>query len=254
MTKEIAAFRGQSIRTVGAILTASCNRARTPVRANSHRVGTCETSVWKPIARAEVQRILRAAQRYELAGRRPGRRNGPLGHIALEIITLFANVVSFRTGQLDPSLDWVMRKLKRSKDAVVRGLKALRDHGFLHWLRRFQPAQSNERGPQIRQASNAYQLRLPERALALLGKHWASRPALPEDNIQATLERAANQDAYRSTLRLDRLALFELGDNPLGRALATLGKTVQQRESAKRSEYLSNHILCVPHHKEITTA
>lgn len=243
MSSKIAALSGKAIRTVGAILTAPISHAKTPVRANSHRIGTCEASIWKPIPRAEVQRILRAAQRYELAGRQPGRRSGPLGSIALEIIALFANVVSFRTGQLDPSLDWIMRKLKRSKDAVVRGLKALRDHGFLHWLRRFQPTHNNERGPQIRQSSNAYQLRLPERALALLGKHWASKPAHPEDYDQERLDLIASLNAHKSGLRLDQLALFELGDNPLGRALAALGKSVEQRESAKQSEYPSNNIL-----------
>lgn len=125
----------------------------------------------------------------------------------------------------------------------MRGLKALRDHGFLHWLRRFQPTHNNERGPQIRQSSNAYQLRLPERTLALLGKHWASKPAHPEDYAQERLDLTARLNAHKSGLHLDQLALFELGDNPLGRALAALGKSVEHRESARRSEYPSKNII-----------
>lgn len=75
---------------------------------------------WRRTSRQEVQKIIKAAQRYELHGRKPGRRNGPLGSIALEILALFGNLVSYKTGRLDPSLDWIMSKLKRSRDAVVR--------------------------------------------------------------------------------------------------------------------------------------
>ena len=72
-----------------------------------------------------------AAKRYELAGRQAGRRRGPLGHVGLEVLELLANLVSYRSGRLEPAITYLMGKLKRSKDAVVRALAALREHGFL---------------------------------------------------------------------------------------------------------------------------
>jgi len=112
-------------------------RERTPVRRQSRAVGRCEGVFWRRTDRQEVRRIVMAARRYELATRQPGARSGALGSIAIEIVELFANLVDFRTGRLEPSLDTLMRMLKRSRDAISRALKALRAHGFLAWLRRY---------------------------------------------------------------------------------------------------------------------
>ena len=170
-----------------------------------------------------------------LHGRTPGRRNGPLGSIALEILALFGNLVSFKTGRLDPSLDWIMDKLKRSRDAVVRALKALRDHGFLDWLRRFEATPNEGRGSQVRQVSNAYRLFAPKRALALLGR-WSSRPSLPDDDAAARADRKAIEAEHVASLDLGAFASFQCGDSPLGRALAQMGKALDLRESVKRTE------------------
>ncbi len=90
--------------------------------------------------------------------------------MAIELLELFANLVNFRTGRLDPSIETLMRYLRRSRDAIVRALKALRQHGFLDWLRRYIPTGNQGRGPQVQQTSNAYRLSLPARALRLLGR------------------------------------------------------------------------------------
>lgn len=105
-------------------------RARAPVRRQSRAAGRCEGVFWRRTDRQEVRRIVMAARRYELATRQPGARSGALGSIALEIVELFANLVDFRTGRLEPSLDTLMRMLRRSRDAISRALKALRAHGF----------------------------------------------------------------------------------------------------------------------------
>jgi hypothetical protein len=68
-----------------------------------------------------------------------GERTGPLGSVAIEVLEFFVNLVDFRTGRLEPSLTTIMGKVRRSRDAVVRALKALRAHGFLDWLRRYEP-------------------------------------------------------------------------------------------------------------------
>jgi hypothetical protein len=167
-------------------------------------------------------------------GRTTGRKNGPLGHIAIEILEILANVVDYRSGRLEPSLAYLMRRLKRSKDAVVRALAALRSHGFLTWLRRFEPTGHEGRGPQIRQTSNAYRLALPARALRLLGIHGQDVP-LPEDFTHEREARAMEIAAMKAGLSLEELAIVEVDDTRLGSLLAAMGRRVDLRESGKRS-------------------
>jgi hypothetical protein len=217
-------------------------RERMPVRRQSRAAGRCEGVFWRRTDRQEVRRIVMAARRYELATRQPGARSGALGSIALEIIELFANLVDFRTGRLEPSLDTLMRMLKRSRDAISRALKALRAHGFLDWLRRYVPTGNEGRGPQVQQTSNAYRLSLPARALRLLGRYGQAAPE-PEDFSQARQSRAAELEAHRKSLPLSELPLFELEDSPLARALARLGAGLdKQRESARQTESQSRSI------------
>jgi DNA-binding transcriptional MocR family regulator len=207
------------------------------VRRHSKLAGR-EGLFWQPTNRQDVQRILLAARRYELTAREAGNRNGPLGSVAIEVLELFANLVSFRTGRLDPSIETLMRMLKRSRDAVVRALQALRAHGFLDWLRRYVPTGNEGRGPQVQQTSNAYRLSLPARALRLLGRLAHPAP-LPDDHSHARELRAAELDAHRAALSLEQRALFDVDDDALGQALARLGRAVE-RESAKRTESQSH--------------
>lgn len=222
---------------IGAVLNgAPAGPVREPVRRHSRLRGRCEGTFWRRTDRAEVRRVLLAAKRYELTGRAAGRRRGPLGHVALELLELLGNLVSHRTGRLEPSLLYLMRTLRRSKDAVVRALRALREHGFLDWLRRYEPTGVTEGpGPRVRQASNAYRLALPERARRLLGWRGEEVP-LPEDAIWDREERAAEVAAQKAALPLDELALVEVEDNTLAQLMADLGRAVQERESARRSE------------------
>lgn len=243
MTTGEAAERGSFFKRIDGVVSdahtigskASCE----PIRRNSRRKGSCEASIWRQTSRQKMQQVLMAARRYERVNKEPGKRNGPLGGIALEVLALFANLVNFKTGRLDPSLDYITDKLCRSRDAVVRAMKALRDHGFLDWLRRFEPVPNEGRGPQVRQASNAYRMSAPKRALALLGR-WAGRPAAPEDDQAARADRAAIEAEHVATLDLAELPMFKIEDSALAKALAGLGKAIALRESAKRTESQSN--------------
>jgi hypothetical protein len=184
---------------IGALLTgAPAGPAPQPVRRGSRLAGRCEGTFWHAISRQEVGRILLAARRYELVGRRAGRRNGPLGHVAIEVLELLGHLVSHRTGRLEPSLEYLTQKLRRSKDAIVRALRSLRDHGFLDWLRRYVPTGREGRGPQVRQTSNAYRLSLPAQALRLLGR-LMQVPPVPDDISHAHEQHRAEQEAHRAS-------------------------------------------------------
>lgn len=206
-----------------------------PVRRNSREAGKCEAMFWRRTNRQDVRRIVLAARRYEIANKEAGKRNGPLGAVAIEVLELLANLVDYKSGRLEPSIDTMMNKLRRSRDAIVRALKALRSHGFIDWLRRYVPTDNEGAGPQVKQTSNAYRLILPAKGEAALGRYGEAPPP-PEDHEQRVAAQAAILEEYRKSLDLDQLALFETGDNPLGRALARLGKFVQQRESARQTE------------------
>lgn len=213
-------------------------RTGQPVRRHSHLAGR-EGIFWKRMTRQDARGIVMAARRYELATRQPGARNGALGFVALEVLDLMANLLNKRTGQLDPSIEFLMRTLRRSRSAIVDALKALRSHGFLDWLRRYVPTGNEGRGPQVKQTSNAYRLSLPARAAKLLGQYFKPAP-LPDDVRHAQQEAQRELDAYRKTLSLAELPLFELGaDNGLAQTLARLGAAIdarKERESAKQTE------------------
>lgn len=208
-----------------------------PVRRHSRLAGR-EGVFWRGIERQEVRRIVLAARRYELVNRKPGNRNGPLGPVALEVLDQLANLVNFRTGRLEPSIDTLMRRLKRSRDAIVTALKALRAHGFLDWLRRYVPTGNEGRGPQVQQTSNAYRLFLPPAAARLLGR-WFQGAPVPDDFGHAQEMRAAEIEAHRATLSLAELPLFTVDDEGLAARLSRLGASIaakKERESARQTE------------------
>jgi hypothetical protein len=216
-------------------------KERQRVRRESHRRGRCEATFWRRTSRQEVQRVVLGAKRFETEGlRQPGCPSGPLGHVALGVLELMANLVDFRTGRLEPTYAYLMDKLGRSKDAISRALTALQEHGFLEKLRRYEgTGLEGQRGPQVRQTANAYRLTLPERARRLLGRIMQSIP-LPDDVVQVQEERTAEREAYKAALPLDELARFETNDDALGRLLAIMARNVQERESARQGETGTN--------------
>ena len=193
-------------------------RTLQPVRRNSRLAGE-EGRFWRRYSNREMGPALKAAERYDLVHKKKGERNGPLGHIGLQVFRALWGRVRFQDGRLDPSIDWLMRRCRRSKDAIVRALAALRDHGFVSWLRRFVLADGDQigrRGPQVKQTSNAYALAVPDKAAALV------RIPPPED-----------EEARLADLETQRKA-HVAADSGLGEALDRLGVAVSNASPAGR--------------------
>lgn len=228
----------QHIQTLIGATPRKRSAASVPVRRASRCKGRCEAAFWQPIARQEAKAVLLAAKHFELAERRPGERSGPLGSVAIELLELLVRLVDFRTGRLDPSIETMMHRLKRSKDAIVRAMKNLRRHGFIDWLRRYEPTGLNGRGPQLRQASNAYRLCLPQRARRLLGFFGMVTPT-PDDHSHAREASEAETEQRLASLPLDRWATFIAADDVIGRTLARFARSIEQRESAGQAESTS---------------
>ena len=215
-------------------------RASVPVRRHSQLVGR-EGTFWRPTDHATTREVLVAAERFDRDGKQPGERNGPLGHVALEILRLFHNLVSHRTGRLDPAQTTIARMIGRAKSAVVEALKKLRHHGFLDWLRRYEPT-GNETGPQVKQTSNAYRMAVPQKAK----RYTKVAVPLPDDEAQRQAEIAAEYKRMLDQLTNTEKAGVMVEDEGLAAALGRLGAAMdakrerdKERESAERSESLS---------------
>ncbi len=240
------ALRGSGQTALGLVFPPPAERCPTPVRRHSHFRGRSEGRIWRPTTRKDVQAILKAAEIYNEAGlHEKGERSGPLGSVALDVLRLFVNLIDFRTGRLEPSISTIMDRLGRSRDTIVRALKNLRAHGFIDWLRRYEPTGNEGRGPQVQQASNAYRLSLPEKARQFLGR-FGKAPPPPADHGQDQQAWSEAIDAYRKPLPLDERTLLDVGDNALGRNLAKMARNLMnKRESDNQTESPSSSILYV---------
>jgi len=236
-----AAWRGSGQVGLGLVMPPPPERCPTPVRRHSHFRGRSEGRIWRPTTRKDVQAILKAAEIYNEAGlHEKGERSGPLGSVALDVLRLFVNLIDFRTGRLEPSITTIMDRLGRSRDTIVRALKNLRAHGFIDWLRRYEPTGNEGRGPQVQQTSNAYRLSLPEKARQFLGR-FGKPPPPPADHGQDQQAWSEAIDAYREALPLDERTLLDVGDNALGRNLAKMARNLMnKRESDKQTESRSD--------------
>ena len=200
----------------------SVNRGR--VRRQSLMRGRCEPTVWRPVRRDSLRATLVRARRFDLAGRGAGRRNGPLGHIAIEVLDLLCNLVDYSTGRLEPSLQWLCMRLHRSRDAVVRALAALRRHGFIGWVRRAEPVEGQGAGPRLRQVSNAYWI-------VAASMH----PGVPDDVVQAQDDRRR----WIAALPAVEFVRALVQDEGLSAALERMAMRLSERESVTRGGVMS---------------
>jgi len=213
-------------------------RPAEPVRRHSRPQGRFEGMFWRPFKPKDVARYLTAAERFERAGKKPGDRNGPLGTVAIEVLRELLRLVDYRTGRLEPALLTIMARTKRSKDAVVTALKALRRHGFVDWVRRYIPTGNLGAGPQVQQTSNAYRLALPPAAERLLGRAGEDAP-MPDDHAHALEARQAERRAQLAGVDPEERNAALFGSGPLADAFSRMERVLEQRnerESARQSE------------------
>lgn len=228
------------MKHIAQLLTTTGHRAPNPDRAKVRRHSYArgrEGVFWRSVNGKDLKEIVLAARRYERLTKAKGSRNGALGHIAIEILDYMKNLVDYRTGRLEPSLDYLMEKLGRSRDAIVRALKALRTHGFIDWIRRYVPTGAEGYGqPKYQQTSNAYRLSLPQRAKRMLGRYGQSAP-IPDDFTQMEEQAEADREDMLSSLSREERLDAEMGaDNPLAQSLKRLSLAMKERESAKQPE------------------
>jgi len=183
------------------------------VRRDSKPVGSCEAGLWRPTDAREMRVALKAAERFDLARKNKGRRNGPLGYTGLLVYRALWRFVRFRDGCLCPSIERLMKATRLARATVVGALKRLAACGFLTWIRRLEyTGGTGVRGREVRQATNAYALGVPPAAMALVGA-----VIIPADAAARIRERAA-------FVALCERQAFDA--SPLGRAFDALGRVV----------------------------
>lgn len=196
------------------------------VHRHSRKAGTCEGQLWSPFNKAERMARMRAAEQYDRENKQPGKRNGPIGHIGLDILREMMRIVDFKTGRLEPSIEYLADRLRRSKSAIHDALVRLREAGFLNWERRFEPLENPDPfGPQVRQISNAYALTLPKMAADMV-RRLLGRAPVPADEVTRRQEEEERTATMLASLTSEELARFRAGDTPLGDVLAKLGRAL----------------------------
>jgi hypothetical protein len=202
------------------------HRTGQKVHRNSRKAGTCERELWSSFNPKERAARMRAAELFDRKHKQPGQRNGPLGHVALEVLREMMRIVDFKTGRLEPSLKYLAKELNRSISTIHDALGRLRKHGWIAWERRYEPLEDPDPfGPQVRQVTNAYALTLPHDAAGKVRRLNESAP-MPADEAIRREEEEERTATMLASLSSEDLARFRAGDSPLGDVLASLGRAL----------------------------
>ena len=165
-----------------------------------------------------------------------GGATDPSGHVALEVLELLGHLVSYRTGRLDPSLRYLMGQapaLQGRRGARAGGAARARLPRLAAALRAHGPGGQGPAGPPGQQRLPPERAR-PGAAAPRPARAGAAR--CPTTCATPRTLRTAERAAHKASLPLDELPLLEVEDDRLGQLLASLGRAVQERESARRSE------------------
>ncbi|HEY0116302.1 MAG TPA: hypothetical protein VGB54_11310 [Allosphingosinicella sp.] len=211
-----------------------------PVRRNSRHLGEREHRIWHPIgatnedARRFVGALIKAAEQHDDETKKPGAQMGALGLTGVKVLKALCSFVCYRSGRLDPSIARLQERTRLARATVVRALARLKEAGFLDWLRRTEPVENDGAGPQVRQITNAYWFALKEGALARVKRLLGRRPPLPADAVQRARQDAGETRRMLAAAPCEDQATFLAGsDNPLGEALAGLGRAMDQSASSE---------------------
>lgn len=231
-------------RAIGDVLNGTTGpkvrRTFQPVRRDSRHAGEREHRIWRPLGRdaREGRRfagaVMKAAEFYELRNKPAGKKNGPIGHVGLEVLRALFRFVDFKTGRLEPAIATICERIRRSRAAVVAAMARLKDHGFLDWIRRTEPTGNVGAGPQVRQITNAYGFdlaRLPRSAAAWVRKILLGPPT-PDCEVARQEQATGDVEAMLDTLSCEEQAGALADDPGLRDALAGLGRALDSSASS----------------------
>jgi hypothetical protein len=169
-------------------------RSGIPIWSRSYRLGEREHLIWRPLGQdeREVRRfkgaLLAAAKKFDNDTKlKSGRRVGLLGLTGIRVLETMLDLTNRISGRLDPATARIAEEACVSVRTVFRALKALKEHGFIDWIRRTMRTGLEGAGPQDCQISSAYWFPLKKRAAGLYRLIRGAPPpaALDRDEVQA---------------------------------------------------------------------
>jgi len=207
-------------------------RTYQPVRRNSHHRGEREDRLWRPIDPTTISARLRAAEQFDTLNKKAGDHSGPLGNRGLRVLRELYRIVDYKTGRLEPSIDTICRRVRLARATVVAALAALKEHGFLDWIRRTEPTENTGgAGPQVVQITNAYWFKLPRRVEIIVNcLRPKRRLAPPVDRTPQDAPISAEPAATPPSSHT--VAGVAIADPGLAAALARLEARVEQSASS----------------------
>jgi len=171
---------------------------------------------------AQANERMRAIERWERKqSKRERGRNRAVGHIGIELYRYLCRRAVDRRGRLDDlAYGTIAGVLGFSRSAIVAAAARLKRFGWLGWTRQFEETgEAGVRGPQVKQAPNAFWIAAPIEALIKLGIRFGASPP-PDDHAHAHAEAAT------------RRREAEFAESSLGAAVAKLGAAIDQRETS----------------------
>ncbi|KTT72660.1 hypothetical protein NS334_08365 [Sphingomonas endophytica] len=220
----------------------STHRTGAPVRRNSLEEGSFEDDFFLVPAKGETDRLLRLARHALDAGRRLKRearkagrglsaRERTIAAITAATVRVYEELLTLarlNRGRVYPSYDWLAEATALGRDTISRALNALEKAGFLVRQRRFRRRPTKDGGPRWEQTSNAYRPLVPDAIMSLLPR-WLRPAPVPVDVLQQQQDRAEDQQVMLASLSSSE-RVRAMGDSPLLKALARLGKAVDLAE------------------------
>ncbi|WP_147454334.1 hypothetical protein [Sphingomonas sp. PP-F2F-G114-C0414] len=191
-------------------------RSRSHVRRNSSNAGGSEASLWRThntFPKAEHNARMRAAEAFEHETKLPGKRNGALGSIGLDVLRCLLRLRGRKDGRLDPTYKWIADKIRKSRSAVVEAVARLKGCGFPDWIGRCVPIEDalpDEQ--QSEQISNAFILLQPPTVRECVRRMLRK----PNEFVPAVAEKLARQKKLDTATVVDVIAEVE---NPELRAI-----------------------------------
>lgn len=167
-----------------------------------------------PLTWEDKHRYERVLEQLGKELRVKGRRRGGKGTIALVDEKVHAELARLQLlcGEAYPSYERIAAKVEIGVRTAFNAVQRLVAAGVLDYVRRYEPTdQAGKRGPQVRQTSNWYWVKMPNRAKAILAGWLKARRERGDEALAAEREaRRASWDAHERKDREDRArALFD---------------------------------------------
>ena len=184
----------------------------------------------QPLTWEQKHRLERVLDQLGRDTRIKGRRRGCKGTIALVDEKVHAELarLQLQCGEAFPSYEWIAGKVGCAVRTAFNAVQRLVEFGALDYVRRYEPTDGQgARGPQVRQISNYYWVRMPKAAQALLERWLKAKRERGDDGVQADREaRRRTWDAAEAADREERART--LFDSPAMRR----AEAKRQREAA----------------------